>query len=214
MAFGAAVWDSSPSLPAREPSASLPPRGPQRDPMGPGAVKGGPPVGAARDGAERCPDPGLGSREVHAPPRVPHHLTLSSQAAGPLEDSFHPRSELSLVPHEIYQEPPAIRRGCEVRQTWRGRCAHSSKVPDDPLSFWGPRAVGDAEAQCPSRGAPSSVYTPKLSAGQMHSPPTPPSPTRISLLMQLRPSTFSASSCLNRHVWEGPPRQRAQQDGL
>ena len=76
---------------------SLPPGGPQRDPMGPRAVKGGPPVGAARDGAERCPDPGLGSREVHAPPLVPHHLTLSSQAAGPLEDSF-PKPDTNTSP--------------------------------------------------------------------------------------------------------------------
>lgn len=56
------------------------------------------------------PDPGLGSREVHAPPGA-HHLTLSSQAAGPLEGGFHLRSEFSLLPHEIYQELPAIRRG-------------------------------------------------------------------------------------------------------
>ena len=158
---------------------SLPPGGPQRDPMGPRAVKGGPPVGAARDGAERCPDPGLGSREVHAPPLVPHHLTLSSQAAGPLEDSFHPRSEFSLVPHEIYQEPPAIRRGREVRQTRRGCCAYGNKVPDAPLSFWGPLCGGGCRSTVPEqRGPIYSALTPhpastppKLSAGQMHSPP-------------------------------------------
>lgn len=85
-------------------STSLLPRGPQRDPMGLRAARVG-----RRWGGD-MPDPGLGSREVHAPPGA-HHLTLSSQAAGPLEDSFHPRSEFSLLPHEIYQEPPAIRRG-------------------------------------------------------------------------------------------------------
>lgn len=111
-----------------------------------------------------------------------------------------------------------------MRQTWRGRCAHGSKVPyapspsGPPLSGRGRRStLPEQRGLAYSPLTPHPVSTPpsslcRLPAGQMH--PTPSPPPRISLLMQLRSSTFSASSCLNRHVWEGPLRQCAQQDGL
>lgn len=86
------------------------------------------PGGGAGGGAQT---PGLDS----SPLQGAHQLTLTSQAAEPLQQGFATRPEFLLVACGAYQEPPASRGEAGRERDGKGVPEHMTSVTKIHLSF-------------------------------------------------------------------------------